>query len=140
MNSMPARSAIWHMATISSQFAGQRSGARLMVSPPSQLALNTPSLKRLGPCIGLVWRGSLIFGPPWPSAPSVELQFIDAIEVRHLIDPLAARHRVEEPMPAVPDAGGAVKIDHQLGHFESGRERVHDRHIVDARDAIDGQQ
>ena len=34
--------------------AGQRSGARLIVRPPSQLALNTPSLKRLGPRIGLV--------------------------------------------------------------------------------------
>src|ERR1044072_4099675 len=60
MNSRPARSASWHMATISSQFACQRSGAMLMVRPPSQLALNTPSLKRFGPRIGLVWRCSIM--------------------------------------------------------------------------------
>src|SRR4051794_624827 len=54
MNSMPARSAIWHMAAMSSQLAGQRSGARLMVRPPSQLALNTPSLNAFGPRMGLV--------------------------------------------------------------------------------------
>src|SRR5262245_28949264 len=60
MNSMPARSAIWHMAAMSSQLAAQRSGAKLMVRPPSQLALNTPSLNLFGPRIGLVVRVSLM--------------------------------------------------------------------------------
>src|SRR5262249_38211368 len=62
MNSMPARSAIRHMAAMSSQLAGHRSGARLMVRPPSQLALNTPSLKALEPRMGLVGRVSVIPG------------------------------------------------------------------------------
>jgi len=57
---MPARSAIWHMAAMSSQLAAQRSGARLMVRPPSQLALNTPSLNLFGPRMGLVVRVSVI--------------------------------------------------------------------------------
>jgi hypothetical protein len=56
MNSRPASSAIRVIATMSSQSARQRSGARLIVSPPSQLALNTPSLKRLGPNSGLLAR------------------------------------------------------------------------------------
>src|SRR3954449_8365636 len=56
MNSNPASSATRVIATMSSQSARQRSGARLMVSPPSQLALNTPSLNRLGP-------NSALFGP-----------------------------------------------------------------------------
>src|SRR5215467_4938370 len=60
MNSMPARSAIWHMAAMSSQLAAQRSGAKLMVRPPSQLALNTPSLNLFGPRIGLVVRVSVM--------------------------------------------------------------------------------
>src|SRR6516165_2986476 len=57
---MPARSAIWHMVAMSSQLAAQRSGARLMVRPPSQLALNTPSLNVFGPRIGLVLRVSVM--------------------------------------------------------------------------------
>src|SRR5271157_1159458 len=56
MNSSPAVSAIWVMATMSSQFARQRSGARLIVNPPSQLALNTPSLNLFGPNSGLLAR------------------------------------------------------------------------------------
>ena len=59
---MPALSAIRVIATISSQSARQRSGARLMVRPPSQLALNTPSLKRLGPNSGLLARDGCIVG------------------------------------------------------------------------------
>ena len=35
----------------------QRSGARLMVRPPSQLALKMPSLNRFGPKSGLLLRG-----------------------------------------------------------------------------------
>ena len=49
---MPARSAICATSTTSCQCAGQRSGTRVSVSPPSALAENTPSLNRLGPCIG----------------------------------------------------------------------------------------
>src|SRR6516165_4647422 len=60
MNSMPARSAILQTAAMSSQLAVQRSGARLMVRPPSQLALNTPSLNLFGPRIGLVVRASVM--------------------------------------------------------------------------------
>jgi len=51
---MPASSATRVMATMSSQSAFQRSGARLMVKPPSQLALKMPSLKRFGPNRGFV--------------------------------------------------------------------------------------
>src|SRR6478752_293360 len=60
MNSSPASSAIRVIATMSSQSARQRSGARLIVSPPSQFALNTPSLKRLGPNRGLLVRDGSI--------------------------------------------------------------------------------
>src|SRR5262249_25008596 len=51
-NSMPARSAICATSTTSCQCAAQRSRTRVSVSPPSALAEKTPSLKRLGPCIG----------------------------------------------------------------------------------------
>src|ERR1700712_930087 len=54
MNSSPASSAICVMATMSSQLAFQRSGAKLIVRPPSQFALNIPSLKRLGPNSGFI--------------------------------------------------------------------------------------
>src|SRR5262245_12396798 len=57
---MPARSAIRHIAAMSSQLAAHRSGARLMVRPPSQVALNTPSLNLFGPRIGLVVRVSVM--------------------------------------------------------------------------------
>src|SRR3954471_11474338 len=56
MNSRPAASAICVIATMSSQFARQRSGARLIVKPPSQLALKTPSLNLFGPNSGLFAR------------------------------------------------------------------------------------
>ena len=49
---MPARSAICATSTTSFQRAGQRSGTRVSVRPPSALAEKTPSLKRFGPCIG----------------------------------------------------------------------------------------
>src|SRR5271154_1042139 len=70
MNSSPASSARMLMAAMSSQLHGQRSGARLMVSPPSQFALNTPSLNRLGPNNGLLAREASIttgLQPHWRS-------------------------------------------------------------------------
>ncbi len=51
---MPARSAICATSTTSCQSAGQRSGTRVKVNPPSALAENTPSLNRFGPCIGWI--------------------------------------------------------------------------------------
>src|ERR1700761_8188429 len=60
MNSRPASSASTLIAAISSHSQGQRSGARLMVRPPSQFALNTPSLNRFGPNNGLLPREASI--------------------------------------------------------------------------------
>jgi hypothetical protein len=53
MNSTPAPSAMSEILTISSHSARHRSGAVLTVKPPSQLALNSPSLNRLEPRMGL---------------------------------------------------------------------------------------
>src|SRR5258708_36939725 len=64
MNSRPASSASTLIAAMSSQLQGHRSGARLMVSPPSQLALNTPSLNRFGPNSGLLARDACMFPSP----------------------------------------------------------------------------
>ena len=49
---MPASSAICATRTTSSHNAGQRSGTRVKVRPPSALAEKTPSLNRFGPYIG----------------------------------------------------------------------------------------
>ena len=48
-NSTPASSANLATATISSQSARQRSGARLGVMPPAQLMPNTPNLYLFAP-------------------------------------------------------------------------------------------
>src|SRR6516164_2364933 len=53
MKSMPASSATTQALTTSSESQRQRSGALLMVKPPSQLALNKPSLNLFEPRIGL---------------------------------------------------------------------------------------
>src|SRR5579883_3349605 len=79
MNSSPASSAMRVIATISSHSARHRSGARLIVSPPSQFALNTPSLNRFAPNNGLLARDGCTLNPAELAHRAVELRKIDVL-------------------------------------------------------------
>src|SRR3954452_24469015 len=79
MNSRPASSARTLIAAMSSQWHGHRSGARLIVSPPSQLALNTPSLNRLGPNSGLLARDVWVLDTGELAHGAIELREVDVL-------------------------------------------------------------
>src|SRR5262249_37528239 len=60
MNSRPASSEIFAASRLFSHEASHRSGAFVMVNPPEQLSPNSPSLKRLPPCMR--WSRRLVIG------------------------------------------------------------------------------